>query len=212
MPYIDVLPTKSAIFEHWKDRLPGLGIFIAWREPSCWACGFLLGATTRYDIKRPDAAWAKILQCWEKIKLQRCHIVPQSLGGSDEVSNLFLMCRECHDMQPNTTIPDIFFEWARVQSAAARDTARMLNAFMSYGIRPNDLSALESIQTVMDSPEFKAWASGKFGLHRPQSNYATTMMRLTPATMIGLAIHYRRWVACMPVQPKAADRPTGWRE
>ena len=67
MPYIDVLPAKSAIFDYWKDRLPKLGIFIDWGEPSCWACGFFLGATTRYDIKQPDAGWARILECWNKI-------------------------------------------------------------------------------------------------------------------------------------------------
>ena len=33
--FADNLPLKSQIFEHWKDRLFGLGFFIDWGEPGC---------------------------------------------------------------------------------------------------------------------------------------------------------------------------------
>lgn len=113
--FTDVLPLKSEIFDYWKERLPALGFFIDWGEPSCFACRFHYG--TKYDIKRSDAGWHEIFECWNSIPLQRCHIVPRSLGGTDEVANLFLMCRECHDPAPNTNIPEIFFDWARAQKA-----------------------------------------------------------------------------------------------
>jgi hypothetical protein len=112
--FVDNLPSKAEIFDYWKERLPALGFFIDWGEPSCFACRFHYG--TKYDIKRSDAGWHKIFECWNSIPLQRCHIVPRSLGGTDEVANLFLMCRECHDLAPNTSFPEIFFEWARAQS------------------------------------------------------------------------------------------------
>ncbi|SHN87660.1 HNH endonuclease [Bradyrhizobium erythrophlei] len=114
MPYIDMGPSRAEIFSYWKDSFRDIGIFIDWGEPSCWACGFHYG--TKYDVKSADASWKTILGCWQKIPLQRCHIVPRSLGGSDGPSNRFLMCRECHDLQPNTPFPDIFFEWVRAQS------------------------------------------------------------------------------------------------
>jgi len=95
--FTDDLPSKSQIFEYWRERLPPLGFRIDWGEPGCWACGFHYGA--KYDVKRPDARWCEI-----------------SLGGTNDVANLFLMCRECHDLAPNTSVLEIFFEWARAQS------------------------------------------------------------------------------------------------
>jgi len=189
MPFIDDLPSKSQIFDFWKDRLIDLGFFIDWGEPGCWACGFHYGA--KYDVRRSDAGWAEIFRGWDRIPLQRCHIIPRSLGGTNDVANLFLMCRECHDLGPNTTIPDIFFDWARSQNSGARETSKIRAAFESYNISI-DGPAVECFCELIDSAEFKSWISGKCGLHRPQSNYAPLSARLTPATMVGLAIHYWR--------------------
>jgi hypothetical protein len=185
--FIDDLPSKSQIFEYWKERLPGLGLFIDWGEPGCWACGFHYGA--KYDIKRPDAGRGEILYCWNRIPLQRCHIIPRSLGGTDDVANLFLMCRECHDQAPNTNVPEILFEWARAQSWNARETAKVCAALNAFSV---DSMTEQDFNELIVSDAFKSWKSGKFGLHRPQSNYAPVSSRLTPATLVGLAVYYRR--------------------
>lgn len=188
MPYVDDLPSKSQIFDYWKDRLRDTcGRFIDWGEPSCWACGFHYGS--KYDIKRSDASWEEIFRCWESMPFQRCHIVPRSLGGTNDVSNLFLMCRECHDLAPNTNIPEIFFEWVRKQSSWLRENSKIRAAFASFGIEEaneNDFCEL------LMSDEFKSWSSGKTGIHRPQSKYAPVSSRLTPSTIVGLLVHYRR--------------------
>jgi hypothetical protein len=186
-PFTDDLPLKSQIFEYWKERLPELALFIDWGEPGCWACGFHYGA--KYDIKRSDADWPEILQCWNRIPLQRCHIIPRSLGGTNDEANLFLMCRECHDQAPNTSLPEIFFEWARAQSWNVRESAKIRAAFDAFGV---DDAAQEDLNELIYSEGFKSWMSGKLGLHRPQSNYAPISSRLTPATFVGLAIYYRR--------------------
>lgn len=187
MPYIDVLPSKAQIFEHWKDRFRDMGIFVDWGEPSCWACRFHYGI--KYDIKSSDASWGEILGGWERIPLQRCHIVPRSLGGTDEPSNLFLMCRECHDLQPNTALPEIFFEWVRAQSHGRRESAKIEEALRSFDVRSGQHNEL---LRLVESSDFKDWVEGRLGLHRPQSNYASISCRLTPATIIGLAVHYLR--------------------
>ena len=184
---IDDLPLKSQIFDYWKERLPALGFFIDWGELGCWACGFHYGA--KYDIKRADADWTEIFQCWDRIPLQRCHIIPRSLGGTNDVANCFLMCRECHDQAPNTIVPEIFFEWARAQSWDARESAKIRAAFDAFGV---DLAAQQDFDELIVSKEFGSWISAKFGLHRPQSNYAPVSSRLTPATFVGLAVYYRR--------------------
>jgi len=187
MPFTDDLPRKSQVFDHWKERLGELGFFVDWGEPGCWACGFHYD--DKYDITQSDARWDEILGGWDRIPLQRCHIIPRSLGGTDDVSNLFLMCRECHDLAPNTSIPEVFFEWTRAQNHYRREFAKFRAASNSFGIgaaKENELVEL------INSDNFKLWLSGKYGLHRPQSNYAPRSSRLTPATIIGLAVQYQR--------------------
>ena len=104
------MPSKSKVFEYWKERILEKGFFIDWGEPSCWACGEFWNG--RYDINGTYASYKKILNAWEKAPLQRCHIVPVSLGGNQDESNLFLMCKQCHDLAPNTSFTEIFFQWA----------------------------------------------------------------------------------------------------
>jgi 5-methylcytosine-specific restriction endonuclease McrA len=180
---VDLLPSKSEIFEHWKDRLLEIGFFIDWGEPSCWACGFHYGA--KYDVRCSTGPWAEVLRCWERVPLQRCHIVPRSLGGPDSPANLFLMCRECHDSQPNSSIPEIFFRWARNQSSYRRFAARCEDAVRSFCISDNDEKI--RIGECMNSRAFKEWVRGRCGLHWPQSGYASIGHRVTVATLIGLA-------------------------
>ncbi len=185
MPWTDTLPSKAQIFDYWKDRFREIGIFIDWGEPSCWACRFHYG--TKYDIKRSDASWSGIYAGWDRIPLQRCHIVPRSLGGTDDPSNLFLMCRECHDLAPNTAIPDIFFNWVRSQSPHRRESDKIQEALRAFGV---DQVQQKKLTRIIESAEFKEWLGGKLGLHRPQSNYGSVSSRLTPATIVGLAVHY----------------------
>lgn len=53
--------------------------------------------------------------CWacgaSGVTLNRCHIVPHALGGSDEPSNLFLMCEACHAESPDTANPASLMRW-----------------------------------------------------------------------------------------------------
>jgi hypothetical protein len=182
-PSVELSISKSEILEFWKDRISETGLFIDWGEPGCWACGFHYGV--KYDTRSGDAPWTEILKLWERIPLQRCHIVPRALGGSDNPENLFLMCRECHDSQPNTSVPEIFFRWARNQSSSRREELRILEAFRSLGVDDDDEKF--RIAECMDSEDFRKWSRDRKSIHWPQSGYAPRTHRLTPATMIGLA-------------------------
>src|SRR5437588_9574155 len=97
------------------------------------------------------------------------------------------MCRECHDLQPNTALPELFFEWVRAQSCLVRESAKIDEALRSFDVPPEQQRELVHL---VQSSDFKGWLDGKLGLHRPQSNYASVSCRLTPATMFGLAVHY----------------------
>jgi len=58
------------IVDYWKRHEDECGLSVDWAEAHerCWRCG-----------------------C-EK-NLERCHIIPDSLGGKDEPSNLVLLCK-----------------------------------------------------------------------------------------------------------------------
>lgn len=181
------LPSKSKIFEYWKERLAELGFFIDWGEPGCWVCGYHYD--DKYDVKNPQADWNETLKAWNAIPLQRCHIVPRSLGGTNNPDNIFLMCKECHDLAPNTAIPKIFLEWARNQNWHKRDAAKILAACALYNLDSEDQA---SIFELMSSSEFVKWSKDKLGSHLPQSGYASITSRITPASLVGLAIEYQK--------------------
>src|SRR5207302_7903593 len=101
----------------------------------------------------------------------------------------FLMCRECHDLAPNTNIPELFFEWTKAQNHLARWDLKIRDVLNSFNIKEAEHN---TIYRIAISKQFGCWVEDKFGLHRPQSKYATISSRLTPATMVGLAVHYHR--------------------
>ena len=187
MPFVSDLPSKGEIFKYWKNRLEKLGFFVDWGEPGCWACGFHYNS--KYDLRDSRARWAKVVAKWEKIPLQRCHIVPRSLGGSNKASNLFLMCRECHDLSPNTASREVFFDWARTQCFWHREMAKMKAAMDSFEIEE---AHLDELSDLMRSKKFRSWAAKRIGRHWPQSGYAPGSSRISYSTMIGLALDYRR--------------------
>lgn len=77
-------------------------------EPSCWACNKQV-IPPQDDS---DCDWRKM---WDNgyttSHLERCHIQAESLGGKDEPSNLFLMCKRCHAESPDVKNTSAFFRW-----------------------------------------------------------------------------------------------------
>ena len=183
--YQSDLPSKAEIFDYWKDVFPSKGIFIDWGEPSCWACGYLCNG--RYDVTNSKASMEQIYRAWERTPLQRCHIAPRSLGGSSHPSNLYLMCRECHDLAPNTTEPEIFFAWVRRQSWLGRATSKLKLELESYGITEEEIPKL---MRIFESEEFQAWGRQNIGLHFPQSGYNSMFSRTTLSSILGALLMY----------------------
>lgn len=52
-------------------------------------------------------------RCESHLDIQRCHIIPDSLGGTDTESNLILLCNRCHAEGPNIADADIMFDWIK---------------------------------------------------------------------------------------------------
>lgn len=89
----------SEIVDYWAAREDESGLGTDWDEAEtrCWRCGY------------------------ETIT-QRCHIVPDSLGGSSEPSNLVLLCARCHLEAPNFASTRLMWAWIRATAQPCYDT------------------------------------------------------------------------------------------
>lgn len=50
----------------------------------------------------PNISW-RCWACGRMAETERCHIVPRSRGGSEECSNLVLLCKSCHHDAPSVS-------------------------------------------------------------------------------------------------------------
>lgn len=65
-------------------------------------------------------------------KLERCHIVPDSLGGEDTPSNFVILCRRCHLDNPNVADPEIMWDWLRAYGVPLYDTFWTIQGMDEY--------------------------------------------------------------------------------
>lgn len=82
--------SNQDIVAYWSKRVNEIELNVDWEDAGscCWSCG-------------------------EERKLNKCHIVPHALGGKSEPSNLVLLCKQCHDENPNTNCPDDYWKWLK---------------------------------------------------------------------------------------------------
>ena len=52
-------------------------------------------------------------RCGCKRPTQRCHVIPDSLGGADSPENFRLLCEPCHLEAPNVDDPEAMDQWIR---------------------------------------------------------------------------------------------------
>ena len=87
------MPSKEAIYEYWMDG-PG------WEEWENQGICHLPGA---FDC----------FACGDCLLIERAHIVPIWKGGSDDCSNLHLLCRSCHTESEHLTAHRAYWNWLR---------------------------------------------------------------------------------------------------
>jgi len=112
------MPTIGDIVDYWmkweteNKEIPPWGSW-DWGEPACMAC-------TRWleSWDQPKSIRAK----WNSTGLERCHVIPRYLGGTDDVSNLVLMCSQCHQNQPDDLDPEITYRYMRERSRLSHIT------------------------------------------------------------------------------------------
>jgi ribosomal protein L37E len=101
--------TFAEIVDYWAHREDECGLSVDWAEAHerCWRCGY-------------------------KSNLERCHIIPHSLGGSDSTDNLVLLCRRCHRESPNVKDPSFIWRWLRAHAVPMYDTYWTIRAFDEF--------------------------------------------------------------------------------
>lgn len=77
-------------------------------------------------------AGSRCWRCGYEKDLERCHIIPDSLGGKDEPSNLVLLCKRCHAEGPNVTDPEIMWDWIRAYGVPLYGTFWSIRGMKEY--------------------------------------------------------------------------------
>ena len=175
------MPTVGQILRHWVSALP----LLDWGEPECWACGDSWGGRFTADA---SATWKELAALWKRAPLQRCHIVPRSLGGSDEPENLFLLCLPCHDHAPNTPSRELFLRWVTAQRGRKRFARELRDACEDLGMKEEDCR--NALPLLSDSELAMGWLSQHTGLHLNQE--LSGGARLNPATIAAAFLLYAR--------------------
>ena len=119
----NIKTTKKQIVDYWAEHVSEAGLSIDFSEADkrCWRCG-----------------------CQRT--LERCHIVPDSLGGEDTPSNFVLLCKRCHLDNPNVADPQIMWDWLHTYAVPFYDTFWQLQGAEEY----------EKIYSVSLNDEFRA--------------------------------------------------------
>jgi hypothetical protein len=101
--------TPQQIVDYWKEHLSDHSIGVEWEDATkyCWRCAY-------------------------KRQLQRCHIIPDSLGGKDEASNMVLLCETCHSECPNVDDPEIIWDWIRAYCVPSYDIFWTIQGIKEY--------------------------------------------------------------------------------
>ena len=142
----NIRATQKDIIDYWygKHILPdgrisdrignGIPILIDKGEINCWACD------------TPE----------ECCKLERCHILAESLGGDGYADNLFLLCEDCHKESPDTTNREAFFRWVykkRKKFAFGVPNAKNIRELIDEELSDRGMMNLENL--FMTLPQHK---------------------------------------------------------
>jgi hypothetical protein len=97
----------------------------------CWNCG---------DNKYSES---------DRVRLERAHIIPESLGGDDIPSNYVLLCRECHRQAPNTCDKENMWDWIKdnKKSISFYDTYRFQEVISILELK-EDFIFIEKVKDI----------------------------------------------------------------
>lgn len=141
------VPTKWEIAQHWgasPDRDKYAPAVYDLGEPCCFACGWY---SEHWDKPTPRSSW-------ERAALERAHIVPSSLGGSDDLDNLILLCGPCHKESPDWSDASEMARWIAAREARRSKEFEEWDAWMAAAAEvPEFLPLITSMAGAPDAAE-----------------------------------------------------------
>lgn len=126
------LPSRYSIAQRWfPEFVEDLS------SPACFACNWAGVKVGEY--KSPVVAW-------NSLRLERCHIVAASIGGSSDLSNLVLLCSRCHREAPMTANRTLMLQWMRTRESYIDWFSRTLvRSMLDFKISDHELRAVGDI-------------------------------------------------------------------
>ena len=101
--------TTAEIVDYWSRCETECGLSVDWTDAHkrCWRCG-------------------------RKTKLQKCHIVPDALGGLDAPDNFVLLCLRCHREAPDVADKAFMWIWLRKYAVTFYDTDWIIRGYSEF--------------------------------------------------------------------------------
>lgn len=185
------MPSRARVLDSWREWLEENEIDPL--EPQCWCCFRPVRKPTSFKrlAKIDNPSWRKIRSAWNDCKgLHRCHIVSETLGGTDEPENIFMMCKKCHDSAPDTTSKEMFLRWVYVQEPHfAQEFAENWNQFnktlRDFGVDSDE--DIVELGKLVRSKKFKAWALKNIVTH-----FGAYGLTLKVSTMVAALLEYQK--------------------
>ena len=180
----------GAIFDYWKEKYINKdGSIVLERyagkdsipvvkdegEPMCWACSKPFITEYEDKISNPPTD-EEIHRLWMdkvvKSGLNRCHIVPDAMGGEDTPQNLFLLCGNCHIDSPDTMNREGFFRWVyRRRASSAMGVINPAEMISDIEVELEDRGLPKILEMEKEKPgffydgDFKKFLSTHIGTH-----------------------------------------------
>lgn len=120
----DSRPAKWTIAQHWAEDLTGREVFAPHLDidsPCCFACGWF---SERWTEGR------SVRMAWERATLERAHIIPAGLGGSNRAGNIILLCAPCHRESPDWDEPWEMAVWISNRPERASKEMEHIDAWL----------------------------------------------------------------------------------
>lgn len=191
----NIKTTIEEAVAYWRAHQDECGLSVDWSEAKerCWRCG-----------------------C--KRDLQWCHIVPDSLDGKDEPSNIVLLCKRCHAEGPNVSDPEIMWDWIRAYGVPFYDMFWNAVARKEYQFVYNK-SLEEEIQDIIGQAgcsekdsQIQTLLKKSFELEPGQASIHYGQPYYNTATLVGIYRMSLKKIAAalqveFPIREREADVP-----
>jgi len=150
------MANKKQILEYWETKVCETELNLDWSEglERCWNCA-------DKERKRKSGMTS----------IEKCHIIPKSIGGPDTPENMVLLCDECHKEAPDCTNYNFMWEWIKSNrtSTGMYGTYRAEKGIALYEKMYSETVVESFIRVGVGVEDFSNWMNeqgkSKIGLH-----------------------------------------------